>query len=242
MQETSPVSDLAGYTALLREFRQRGYAVRDFHAVDPAARHLILRHDIDMSLREAAVMAQAEAQAGVIATYFVMLRSEMYNPFTSGNQEALQSIMAAGHHIGLHFDPSHYLDPLDRHADDECAILEKMIGRRIEITSLHRPPTSTIGQIETLGGRPCTYSSFFVNEIGYCSDSRGEWRFGHPLQHEAVTKGRALQLLTHPVWWTGTPAESVVDRLRRLLSDHGTVMDKDLADNSEPYRAARNKN
>ena len=46
-----------------------------------------------------------------------------------------------------------------------------------------------------------TYEPKFVKDIGYCSDSRGGWHHGHPLSHSSVKEGKALQLLTHPIWW-----------------------------------------
>ena len=55
----------------------------------------------------------------------------------------------------------------------------------------------------SLADRRNTYESKFFKEIGYCSDSRGGWHHGSPLDHAALGEGRALQLLTHAIWWTG---------------------------------------
>lgn len=64
----------------------------------------------------------------------------------------------------------------------------------------------------------------------YCSDSRGEWHYGEPADHIAVRTGRALQLLTHPIWWVGEAAEPEL-RLRRYLDQRVRALDEDLAAN-----------
>ena len=44
---------LQGYRALLTGLFERGYTVRDFSNFDPQSPHLLLRHDIDMSIAAA---------------------------------------------------------------------------------------------------------------------------------------------------------------------------------------------
>ena len=45
-----------GYEKLINGLLERGYNVRDFSEADPAESHLVLRHDIDMSLEAAVEM------------------------------------------------------------------------------------------------------------------------------------------------------------------------------------------
>ena len=52
------------YARLVEDLLARGYAVRGFSDADPAQQHLILRHDIDMSIEVAAVLAQRERALG----------------------------------------------------------------------------------------------------------------------------------------------------------------------------------
>src|SRR5262245_14908532 len=49
-QDLSP----SGYAAVLAEFAARGYTATGFAEASSAARHLILRHDVDFSLEAAA--------------------------------------------------------------------------------------------------------------------------------------------------------------------------------------------
>lgn len=225
-QEFSP----AGYRALIAALGARGYATRGFIDADPAARHLVLRHDVDFSLAAALVMAEAEAEQGIEASYFILLRTEFYNPLSGEGLKALERI-AARHTIGLHFDAELYAgDPgaLDAAAARECDLLGQVIGRPVELVSYHRPGALRGGDAERLGGRLNVYAPRFVTAMGYCSDSRGGWHHGPPLDHAAIRAGRALQLLVHPFWWQA-PALAPEVRLQRFLAERGTFLDRELA-------------
>jgi len=219
----------SGYIALVERLRARGYRSAAFADADPAQAHLILRHDIDMSLDAAAEMAALEAEHGMSATYFVLVRSEFYNPASAASRAALRAIGAAGHRLGLHFDAAlHRPDALDEAAAAECALLESAAEARIETISFHRPPSAEIGGRARLAGRINAYAHRFVRDMGYCSDSRGAWTHGHPLDHPAVAEGRALHLLTHPIWWMGE-GTTATEKLRRFLGRRCTMLDRELA-------------
>jgi hypothetical protein len=225
-QEFSP----AGYRALIAALVARGYAPRGFADADPAARHLVLRHDVDFSLSAALAMAEAEAEQGIEANYFILLRTEFYNPLSGEGLKALERI-AGRHTIGLHFDAELYAgDPgaLDAAAARECDLLGQVIGRPFELISYHRPGALRGGDAERLGGRLNVYAPRFVTAMGYCSDSRGGWQHGPPLDHAAIRAGRALQLLVHPFWWQA-PALAPEVRLQRFLAERGTFLDRELA-------------
>ncbi len=228
------------FQALVRAFLERGYAIRDFHQVEPDRPHLVLRHDVDFSLAEAVAIAEAEHELAVGATFFVQMRSEFYNPAAPASLGSLKRIIALGHEIGLHFDASigpRDGDGIDRAARAECDALEHVTEAPVRIVSFHKPARSLLGQATRIGGRRHTYEPAYFTEIGYCSDSRGEWRFGHPLDHEAVAAGGALQLLTHPVWWVG--AGSLQERLERFLDRRATTMDRELAENCSVHQSRK---
>lgn len=232
---------LDGYDRLLHELLARDYLVRDFHDADPAARHLILRHDIDMSVDAARIMAEREAELGVRAVYFVLLRSELYNAWSEAAAAGLDAIAAAGHEIGLHFDASLYgeeADALDQAAAAECAVLETINGEPVRTISFHRPAPALQARAGAIAGRRHAYEPRFFTEMGYCSDSRGGWHHGAPLDNPAVANGTALQLLTHPVWWVGdaTPPE---DRLTSVLDGRLRALDQAMADNCTVHRPGR---
>jgi hypothetical protein len=61
------------------------------------------------------------------------------------------------------------------------------------------------------------------------------------LAHEAVTKGRALQLLTHPIWWQGPPAAPTA-RLDALLDTRLDALDRALAAHCDVHVPGRKRN
>lgn len=230
---------LDGYRALMAAFGKRGYRVGGFDGAEPnAARRLILRHDLDMSLDAALPIAEIEADLGLRGSYFVLLRTEMYNPFSAGAGAVLARICALGHEIGLHLDAALYdedLDALERAAETECAVLEKIVGRAVDTISFHRPPKTLLGLPGTLAGRRHAYEPVFFRDIGYCSDSRGGWHHGHPLDHPAVADGRGLQLLTHPIWWARPTPAPVQDALETFARERYRLLRDELGRNCQPF-------
>ncbi|MBS28077.1 MAG: hypothetical protein CL566_04015 [Alphaproteobacteria bacterium] len=221
---------------------ERGYGAVGYDAVAPNARHLVLRHDLDMSIDAAVTTAEIEAELGVAAHYFVLLRTEMYNPWSDHGRRQLDRIAELGHEIGLHLNASLYPDDaaaLDRAAAEECSVLATLTGRPVEMISFHRPSSALLGRPDDIAGRSHSYQPRYFHDIGYCSDSRGAWHHGHPFDHAAVGEGRALQLLTHPIWWDRDTARDPVAALDYFRAERDNVLMHALADNCEPYRAAR---
>jgi hypothetical protein len=66
--------DIERYCDLLRAIRAGGYRFAFFDK-PPAAGDLLMRHDVDLSLRAALAMAEVEAEADVQSTWFLMTRS-----------------------------------------------------------------------------------------------------------------------------------------------------------------------
>ena len=151
----------------------------------------------------------------------------------------INRLMEDGHEIGLHFDASICAPgDIDEIAAMECDILERVIKKPIEMISFHRPAKCLLGRQENVAGRRHTYEPAFFENIGYVSDSRGAWHYGHPIDHPAVQKAEALQLLTHPLWW-GDPAARPGDKLDRFLRDRMHILDDSLARECEVHFSDR---
>lgn len=231
MRELALTADfsLIAYSELLREVQFRGYEVRDFATVDPQSRHIILRHDLDMSLEAALPMARIEHDFGVQATYFVLLRSEFYNIMSPRGMEILNELLNLNHKIGLHLDVAgHPEEEVDAAALFECEILERILTQPVEMISFHRPVKPLFSRSGSVAGRRHTYEPAFVTEMGYCSDSRGAWHYGHPLDHPCFLEGRALQLLTHPIWWA-MKSTNARKKLLEFLDMRLNDLDRNLA-------------
>lgn len=230
MSTASGRFDMEGYCTLLQTLIDRGYKAVDFQSADPLRQHLILRHDVDMSIAAALRMAEAEARLGLHAVYFVLLRTEFYNVWSGSGRADLKSISGLGHKIGLHLDASLYDDTeeaIEGAAAVECGALEQVIGQSVGTISFHRPARKLRGRPGMLAGRRHAYEPEFFTGMGYCSDSRGGWHYGHPLDHPSVKENKALQLLTHPIWWQ-SPAMEPQHRLQRFLRSREALLDREL--------------
>jgi hypothetical protein len=234
-----PPFTLDGYVATVCGLTDQGYSIASYFDHQPAQRHLILRHDIDQSIERARQMAACESFHGWRSTYFVLVRTEMYNAWSRAGASALREMSTAGHEIGLHLDATMYADTeeLQLGAAAECRTLEDILGRPVRLISFHRPGRDLVGGDTLVAGRLHTYMDRFVRDIGYCSDSQGQWRHGHPWQHASVQEGRALHLLTHAVWWVGAEKQQPPrERLATILEERAQVVDRELRENNVQWR------
>ena len=232
---------LDGYARIVERVLNRGYRVEDFLSADPAQRHLVLRHDVDFDIEAALAMARMETSHGWHATYFILLRSEFYNPNAPRSVAALRAF--SGHEVGLHFDASIHAGNEKALAVElrrEASMLSDIIGREVRTFSLHRPsPVLLDGQFE-VEGFTNAYNPRFFRDMGYCSDSQGLWRFGPPDEHAALREGRGLQLLTHPIWWTASAAATDPSaRVDEFLERRAMLLDHEAARNCKTYRSKR---
>jgi hypothetical protein len=226
------------YIQLVELLTSSGYEVVNFKTAAPERKHLILRHDIDFDLQAALKIAEVESGKGYRATYFVMLTSDFYNPFSMRSQQALSTLISLGHEIGLHFDTSIYdgdETALSTAASIECSQLEQVCGNEVKVVSMHRPPSNLIGENVDFAGRLNAYAPHFTKDIGYCSDSRGAWNHGSPLESVAFKEGTALQLLTHPIWWTQSQAATPQQTVEYFLMEKRGFLGREAERNCSAY-------
>ena len=228
------------YRTLITRLLENGYRVRSFEEADPRKSDLILRHDVDMSLSAAVTIGRIERELSVSAAFFILIRSEMYNPFAPESVADLKQLLDLGHEIGLHFDASLYPDDvlkLEAGVAEECRILETLCGRDIRIVSFHRPSPRLLGLKRNFAGRIHTYQPQFFDEIEYCSDSNGQWSHGSPFERDSVKEGKALQLLTHPIWWSTEAEISPARTLEEFVAMRSLNFRSELAKNCGVYRS-----
>jgi hypothetical protein len=231
-----------GYRALLAALLDRGYETRMFADADSTQAHLIVRHDVDMELRPALSIAEIEAEDGIKATYFILVRSELYNAASQADSSTIRRIAELGHQIGLHFDAALYSGSAESFTvgmKTERDILGQISGVDVTALSFHRPAPALVGEAVQTLGLLNAYDPRFVSDFAYVSDSRGGWHHGHPLDHAAVEAGRGLHLLTHPIWWA-SPEADPQSKLEAFLERRFDLLDQDLANNCKTYSARRN--
>ncbi|MCH8331708.1 MAG: hypothetical protein IH946_10105 [Bacteroidetes bacterium] len=167
----------------------------------------IIRHDADYSMQASRRIARIEKEEGVKSTYFVRLHSECYNLFESKNVECLYDIVEMGHRVDLHFDPEFYgvdnHEDLIKYMELEKRTLEDHFDLEVNAFTFHNPTASKVSaNDQEYAGMINGWSPYFKDQVAYCSDSNGMWRFGRMEDFLLRSKDLPMQLLTHPEWWT----------------------------------------
>lgn len=195
----------SAYCGLLRSLREQDYVFRNYHNYEGASRCVILRHDIDTSLSQAVKLAELEAEEGVRATYFVLLRTDFYNAASKAGQAALRRIQSFGHEVGLHFDEASYVpalgpDGIVQNIIKECGLLSALLETEVSSVSMHRPSKTTLDADYAIPGIVNSYGKTFFHDFKYLSDSRRRWR--EPVLN-IVRSGEydRLHILTHAFWY-----------------------------------------
>jgi hypothetical protein len=173
---------LAHYRELLRAAAAGGYRWAGFDR-PPQPGDLLLRHDVDLSLDAALVLAEVEAEEGAWSTWFLMTRSVFYNLASSEGERALARLHELGHRVG------HHAVYPDVDLDD----------RFDPVVAWHNPDPEFM-QADIPGAVNVMQAPFFVPGH-YRSDSNHHWRSGCP--HEELSRGAFewVQILTHPEIW-----------------------------------------
>ncbi|HIF11200.1 MAG TPA: hypothetical protein EYQ81_16090 [Sneathiellales bacterium] len=243
-QATKQNFSLSEYDEMLSEFIGSGYQTVSFAEAAPDEQHLVLRHDVDFDLDAALTMAELEADRGISASYFILLRTEFYNIYTRHGTDVIRRLTALGHDVGLHFDPAFHQDEdtdLAAEAAKECDLLATVADQAVGVFSFHRPPQELLAESLEVPERINAYDARYFRDMGYCSDSRGAWLHGHPLDSDAFAKEEALQLLTHPIWWPERRENNSQRRLTDYLARRVETLDVELARNCQSYQSGETR-
>ena len=190
------------YESLISLLRENGYDFCGYRNYAAHKRCVIMRHDIDNSPAAALKMARLEARCGISVAYFVLLRTDMYNPASARSCAALREIIALGHSVGLHFDETACHDGADivQCIRREAKILSEILDTQIDTVSMHRPSKGTLEADYKIPGMINSYSEEFFKCFKYLSDSRRHWR--EPVENiVAAGEYNRLHILTHPFWY-----------------------------------------
>ena len=187
--------DLEHYRELLAAARAGGYRFAFFDR-EPEPGTILLRHDVDLSLDAALAVAELEAEAGAVATYFLMTRSEFYNLDSPSGAAAIARLRELGQRVGVHavwpnVDHDERFDPvLAWHNPDPEYMRTPVDG----LVNAMEAPWADV----------------------YRSDSNQHWRQGCPHEELAAGAFERLQLLTHPEIWA-YPGGSMRETMLAML-------------------------
>jgi hypothetical protein len=164
---------------------------------------LLLRHDVDVSMKRALKIASVELGLGIKSTYMVQTASPLYSLEDDESQRCVEKIIEMGHDIGLHLRASGSGGgvPDEGEIFKDRRILEDLTGKDVRSVSFHRPSAGTpmMGGAQKVCGMVNCYGKDLMG--WYLSDSRGIWRAGEPIGQLSKKGGKLLQVLIHPIWW-----------------------------------------
>lgn len=228
-----------GYTYLLELAIKNKYKFIDFNRseIDGNEKLCLLRHDIDVDLKAALSMAEIECGLGIKATYFLMLRSPVYNLFGRQNHKYVEEILKNGHTLALHYDEGFYPSNdknLQEHIETEANILEKMFGQKIKTVSFHQPGPKVISNEIKIKGYINTYDKEDLAGVTYFSDSNKVWKNETAWDIFEKENHKKVHLLVHPIWWITENEFSTEELWDKALLDN---IDRSLKQILETERA-----
>ncbi|HLH89441.1 MAG TPA: hypothetical protein VKX28_13395 [Xanthobacteraceae bacterium] len=185
---------------ILSAAKAAGYAFARFDRAPAEGKVFFLRHDVDISARNALVLGRLAQEQGVQSNFFFQLNAETYSIFSDEVIGIMRTLRAAGHCVGLHIDET-------RFGDDERVIrrtidwFSSSVLAVDDVMSFHRPSRAVLGR--SYAAFINAYDPRFFSPESYLSDSRRSLAF-LPTLAQWMDAGRPrLQLLLHPEWWTG---------------------------------------
>ena len=189
------------YKQLLQAFIDRGYTFVSFNELFREKTDLTVNifHPIDVGLQFLPRMAQIDHEHKIRSTFHLSVVSRLYNLFSPQSQAVIQGLLNLNHHIGLHWDIES-----DISNEDQFSILGDLV-RPFPLDGMteHRPPSRQ----SPLG------------DITYFADSRGKWRYGHPLDSQEFKEGKQMGLAVHPFLYSEYKSErKITARMHSILA------------------------
>ena len=240
MPKRAPAFTFAEYRTILETGLASGYRFIGFEELPNARRTerflCLLRHDCEGDLTAALRIGEIEKDLGIISTYFVQLRSPLYNLLAKPQAQFVRRLLALGHRLGLHFDERSYGEAKPSEVSDlvdaERALLATEFGVAVNVVSFHQPSSRVLDneiKLRCLN----TYDRLDMEGVGYLSDSRWQWR-RDPIEALRTHAHPHLQLLMHPECWTNRTM-SIERKWREVLRDNIEISQETLLEREDTY-------
>ncbi len=197
---------------------------------------IVLRHDVDISVKRAYELGKIEFQHGIKSSFFFMLTSGMYNVLSSENISYLQDLSKMGHSIGIHYyaRPTQSVESIKVAISLASSILQEFTSIKIDRFSFHNPTPALLKQniyidslINAYSNKFFTFNECAANDnefkpdIKYISDSNGKWQYTKPytgICPEIFDEFSKFQLLLHPFYWT-KEGHGHLENLKKLFAE-----------------------
>jgi len=189
---------------------------------------LILRHDVDFSLDLAYKFSRVEKENGILSTYYILLTSDLYNPFSVTSRKKIKTMIDEGFEIGLHFDPAVYGDipetELEMKFLKEVKAFESAFDINLESYSLHNP--SIHGKYPNFKGYINAYNPEIFSDECYMSDSMFSFRGKFPKEFIEKSKDQLIQYLTHPIQYFNDGKVSYEKQMNMIINNYYRKFDE----------------
>lgn len=206
---------LRHYREIINTFLQKHKFIFFHEAQKSSRQFVILRHDVDYSLKLALKMAQIDKTLGIKATFFILISCPYYNIFARETYQTVKKILILGHQIGFHYDgeviEKYGLNP-QAFLQETISYLEKIFSTKIIVISQHNPGKAK--KIIVPSNYLNAYSAQFTGKIKYLSDSCQKWYEGCLCQ--LAPRYPRIQILIHPYLWSEKSLK--LDQLRQGLT------------------------
>jgi hypothetical protein len=196
---------LEAYRSILRTALESGYEFAPFDADARRSRTVHLRHDVDYSPTLAVQMAEVNAACGVRGTFFVLLRSQVYNFLAEPTLALIRRLVGLGQDVAFHAALPAVAPPeMGEFLAADFATMKAALPELSPVFAWHNPTAEILTRFESepsVGGLINAYSRSFFREIPYYSDSN----LRHPVETFLHVVGLAgppiVQLGFHPLNW-----------------------------------------
>lgn len=209
------------YKMMLKNLMDKGYSFKNYLNWDEEEKTVILRHDVDNSLKKAVLLSEVEKEMSVHgATYFVLLSTNFYNVHSKESRNCISNIIRNGGSIGLHFDEAQYdissEEELKEYVCKEIKILSEIVETKVNVVSMHRPSEKILSGDVEFAGIINSYSDTFFHRMKYLSDSRRCWRenIDDIIMGERYAR---LHILTHPFWYMEGREKNLKQTLKEAM-------------------------
>ena len=189
----------------------------------------LIRHDIDFDLNCALKLAEIENEMGIVSTFFVLVRTDNYNIFSSKSSKILNLIKGLGHEIGLHFDASFYNDNFNYYAEKEATILSDLIDKEVKSIALHNPSINNL--YPEFPSFNDAYSKKYFNPDFYLSDACFDFRGKNCSDFVENIKYDSLQISLHPEHYTKNGLKNYVPIFNQIFQNRLNEFDKSMMRN-----------
>lgn len=197
------------YARIIRAFADAGYKSGSLDSeIADSPRTLYLRHDVDIDIETLPDLCAIERSEGFTSSIFFLPNADAYNPLSAKCLKALQKL-SERHTIGLHIDlPSATETELEEHLDASYSYYSRFI-KLSRLVSFHRPTRGgAAARPDFIGGFRVTGYDKMNQRAEYFSDSNRREFADSPAFKSAFGEGKAICLLTHPMWWAAQSLET----------------------------------